>query len=233
MTEHNTGHDTGHPGNGSAEVATESVTPSMTYTRTGDSGSTTLGDESRTGKGDLRVVAYGECEEADAAVGMVIALAAGLPDDVVVLLARVQNDLVDVCADLSTPVDRQSATPALRVDAGYVERVERACDHFNAELPSLPSFAIPGGTASAALLHHARTVVRRAERAVHVALEHLGESVNPITAGYLNRLSSLLFILARGANAEHGDTLWHPGFSAQLGGVELWELPTPEGTATA
>lgn len=231
MTEHDTDYV-----DDSAEGGAESVTPSSTYTRTGDEGLTTLGNESRTGKGDLRIVAYGDCEEAGAAIGMAIALGAGLTDDVVTLLARVQNDLVDVSADLSAPIegaiDGQSATPALRLDTGYVERLERACDHFDAELPPLPSFAISGGTTTAAMLHHARTVVRRAERATQAALDHHGESVNPITGSYLNRLSSLLFILARGANAEHGDTLWLPAFTARLD-TELWEMPVQEEAETS
>lgn len=224
MTEHDTDYV-----DDSADRGAESVTPSSTYTRTGDEGSTTLGNESRTGKGDLRIVAYGDCEEAGAAIGMAIALGAGLTDNVVTLLARVQNDLVDVSADLSAPIEGtgQPATAALRLDTGYVERLERACDNFDAELPPLPSFAIAGGTTTAAMLHHARTVVRRAERTTQAALEYHGESMNPITVCYLNRLSSLLFILARGANAEHGDTLWLPGFTARLG-TELWDMPVQE-----
>lgn len=228
MTEHDTGSV-----DDSANGGAESVTPSSTYTRTGDEGSTALGNESRTGKDDPRVIAYGECEEAGAAIGMAIALGAGLPDDVVTLLARVQNDLVDVSADLSAPIGGEAATAALRIDKGYVERLERACDHFDAELPPLPSFAISGGTTTAATLHHARTVVRRAERATQAALTLHGESMNRIAAGYLNRLASLLFILARGANAEHGDTLWVPGFSTRLAGAELWEMPVPETAETS
>lgn len=203
----------------------ESVTPSVTYTRTGDDGTTTLGDGSRTTKDDLRIVAYGETEEASAAIGLAISLGTGLPDPVLVLLCRLQNDLLDLGADLCAPGDAEAGPPALRIDAGYVARLERACDHFNAELPALPSFVIPGGTTTAALLHHARTVVRRTERATTRAGQKFGDSMNPVLGAYLNRLSSLLFILARGANAEHGDTLWQPGLSTACDGYELWETP--------
>ncbi len=216
-TEHNTGAtETPDPG-------AESVTPSVTYTRTGDDGTSTLGDGSRTQKDDLRVVAYGETEEASAAIGLAISLGS-LPDPVIVLLSRLQNDLLDLGADLCAP-GGGAGSPALRIDDGYVARLERACDHFNAELPALPSFAIPGGTTTAALLHHARTVVRRAERATARARQGFGDSMNPLLGAYLNRLSSLLFILARGANAEHGDTLWQPGRSTACDGYELWETP--------
>ncbi|MQA15673.1 MAG: cob(I)yrinic acid a,c-diamide adenosyltransferase [Pseudonocardiaceae bacterium] len=223
--------DTRPAGEGSADSGAESVAPSTTYSRTGDDGSTALGDQSRTGKADLRIVAYGEYEEAGAAIGMVIALGAGLSDEVITMLARLQNDLVDVGADLCAPLEGQP-TPALRIDTGYVERLERACDHFDADLPALPAFVVPGGTATAAMLHRARAVVRRAERATQEAHQHHGEHMNSVIGGYLNRLASLLFILARGANAEHGDTLWQPGLSAQLGETELWEMPVPEPVET-
>ncbi len=222
MTEHDTA-----PNEDSAVSAIESVSPSTTYSRTGDDGSTALGDQSRTDKADLRIVAYGDCEEAGAAIGMVIAFGADMADEVVTLLVRLQNDLIDVGADLCAPVD-EAATPMLRIDAGYVERLERACDHFGAGLPALPSFVLSGGTTTAAMLHRARTVVRRAERATQTAIERYGAAMNPIPRSYLNRLATLLFILSRTANVEHGDTLWQPGFSARLGDAELWELPAQE-----
>jgi cob(I)alamin adenosyltransferase len=126
------------------------------------------------------------------------------------LLLSVQNDLFDVGADLSTPVSDAPAHPPLRITAAYTERLEAACDAANAELPALTSFVLPGGTPLAALLHTARTVVRRAERSVWALLEVDGERTNGETARYLNRLSDLLFILARAANPD-GDVLWEPG----------------------
>ncbi|HEY3894704.1 MAG TPA: cob(I)yrinic acid a,c-diamide adenosyltransferase [Pseudonocardiaceae bacterium] len=213
--------------NGTSEIpgsGTESVTPSATYTRTGDKGATTLGDGTRTSKDDLRIIAYGETEEASATIGLAISLSE-LPDPVVVLLSRVQNDLLDLGADLCVPGDAEAGSSALRINDSYLGRLERACDHFNADLPALSSFVIPGGTATSALLHHARTVVRRAERAVAQAHRELGDTVNPLLIAYLNRVSSLLFILARGANAEHGDTLWQPGLTTTCAGYELWETP--------
>lgn len=216
-------HDTG-----AAEIGdsgAESITPSATYTRTGDDGTTTLGDGTRMAKDDPRIVAYGEAEEASAVLGLVISLGSGLPDPVIVLLSRVQNDLLDLGADLCTPSDRGVGSSALRIDDGYVARLERACDCFNARLPAPRSFVIPSGTATAALLHHARTVVRRAERATARARQKFGDTMNPVLGAYLNRLSSLLFILARGANTEHGDMLWRPGLSTTCAGYELWETP--------
>lgn len=192
-------------------------------TRSGDNSTTTLSDGSRTDKADPRIVAYGEMEEVSAIMGLAISLGSDLPDALVVLLSRVQNDLLDLGTDLCTPDDGETRSSALRIDDGYVARLERACDHFNAELPALPSSVIPGGTATAALLHHARTVVRRAERATAQARQEFGDTINPMLGAYLNRLSSLLLILARAANAEHGDTLWQPGLSTTCD--ELWETP--------
>lgn len=186
------------------------------YTRTGDDGTTTLGDLSRTRKTDVRLAAYADIDEASSAIGVVLALAGGqLDDEVSALLLRVQNDLYDVGADLCTPLAAEPAHPPLRITPGYVADLERACDRYNAELPPLRSFVLPGGTPAAALLHVARTVARRAERSVWAALEaHGGEpegGVNPVAATYLNRLSDLLFILCRHANRETGDVTWTPG----------------------
>ncbi|MYW67635.1 cob(I)yrinic acid a,c-diamide adenosyltransferase [Streptomyces sp. SID8379] len=180
------------------------------YTRTGDKGSTALGDMSRTAKTDLRISAYADANEANAVIGTAIALG-GLDGEVVKVLTRVQNDLFDVGADLSTPVVAEPEFPPLRVEQFYVDKLEADCDRFNAELEKLRSFILPGGTAGAALLHQACTVVRRAERSTWAALEVHGETMNPLTATYLNRLSDLLFILARTANKEVGDVLWVPG----------------------
>jgi len=135
----------------------------------------------------------------------------GLPDEVNVLLIRIQNELFDVGADLCNPVVAQPAYPPLRIDERYVTGLEQACDAYNESLPTLRSFVLPGGTRGSALLHVARTVVRRAERTTWAALEVHGETMNALTARYLNRLSDLLFILARVANEPAGDLLWKPG----------------------
>ena len=189
------------------------------YTRTGDDGTTALGDLSRTRKTDPRLAAYADANEANAAIGL--ALASGdLPDDVRAVLGRVQNDLFDVGADLSTPLQARYEYPPLRVQAPWVDELEADCDHYLGRLEKLRSFILPGGTAGAAHLHVALTVVRRAERSVWAAVEAYGTEpgsargeggVNPLTATYLNRLSDLLFVLARCANLPGGDVLWQPG----------------------
>jgi cob(I)alamin adenosyltransferase len=180
------------------------------YTRTGDQGTTALGDMSRVAKTDVRISAYADTNEANAAIGTAIALGA-LPEDVVKVLTRVQNDLFDVGADLCTPVVENPEFPPLRVEQFYIDKLESDCDDFNGRLEKLRSFILPGGTPGAALLHQACTVVRRAERSTWSALEAHGEVMTPLTATYLNRLSDLLFILARTANKETGDVLWVPG----------------------
>ncbi|MFJ9375701.1 cob(I)yrinic acid a,c-diamide adenosyltransferase [Streptomyces sp. NPDC101455] len=180
------------------------------YTRTGDQGTTALGDMSRVAKTDVRISAYADTNEANAAIGTAIALGA-LPEDIVKVLTRVQNDLFDVGADLCTPVVETPEFPPLRVEQFYIDKLESDCDHFNEQLEKLRSFILPGGTPGAALLHQACTVVRRAERSTWAALEVHAEVMNPLTATYLNRLSDLLFILARTANKEAGDVLWVPG----------------------
>ncbi|MFD6532575.1 cob(I)yrinic acid a,c-diamide adenosyltransferase [Streptomyces sp. NPDC060184] len=180
------------------------------YTRTGDTGTTALGDMSRTAKTDLRISAYADANEANAVIGTAVALGQ-LSEDVVKVLVRVQNDLFDVGADLSTPVVENPKYPPLRVEQSYVDKLEADCDRFLEDLEKLRSFILPGGTLGAALLHQACTVVRRAERSTWAALEVHGEVMNPLTATYLNRLSDLLFILARTANKEVGDVLWVPG----------------------
>ncbi|GAA4508969.1 cob(I)yrinic acid a,c-diamide adenosyltransferase [Actinoallomurus oryzae] len=185
------------------------VVLSKIYTRTGDDGTTNLGDMSRTGKTDPRLVAYADVDEANSAIGAAIALG-HLPDAVAAVLRRVQNELFDVGADLCTPVVENPEFPPLRVTEEYVTRLEAACDEHNEGLPTLRSFILPGGTPGGALLHVARTVVRRAERSTWAALETHAD-MNPLTARYLNRLSDLLFILGRIANIETGDILWKPG----------------------
>lgn len=180
------------------------------YTRTGDQGTTNLGDMSRVPKTDPRIAAYADANEANAAIGAAIALG-DLPEDVKKVLTRIQNDLFDVGADLSTPVKENPEYPPLRVEQPYIDRLEKDCDTFNDRLPKLRSFILPGGTPGAALLHQACTVTRRAERSTWTALETHAETMNPLTATYLNRLSDLLFILARTANGAAGDVLWVPG----------------------
>jgi cob(I)alamin adenosyltransferase len=180
------------------------------YTKTGDDGTTNLGDFSRTAKTDPRLVAYADVDEANSAIGLALALG-DLPVDVAGLLTRVQHDMFDVGADLCTPFVAEPERERLRVEDSYIERLEQACDEYNDRLTKLRSFILPGGTPGAALLHVARTVARRAERSAWAAIEIYGDSVNPLTAKYLNRLSDLLFILARSANSERGDVLWQPG----------------------
>ncbi|CAA9269658.1 MAG: ATP:Cob(I)alamin adenosyltransferase [uncultured Blastococcus sp.] len=179
------------------------------YTKTGDAGQTHLGDMSRVSKTDPRLAAYADVDEANSAIGTALALDA--PDAAVAdLLRSIQNDLFDVGADLSTPIAQDPEYPPLRITPAYTERLEAACDEYNAGLPKLASFILPGGTPAAALLHQARVVARRAERSVWALLEVDGERTNAETARYLNRLSDLLFILSRVANPG-GDVLWEPG----------------------
>ncbi len=180
------------------------------YTRTGDDGSTRLGDMSKTHKTDSRVVAYGDVNEANANIGVAIAIG-GLVDDLVRLLTQVQNDMFDVGADFATPVVENPEFPPLRVTQDYVDRLEGWCDEYNEQLEKLRSFILPGGTPAAALLHVACTTTRRAERSAWTAYAEHGESMNPLAIKYLNRLSDLLFILARHANLDRGDVLWQPG----------------------
>lgn len=180
------------------------------YTRTGDGGQTRLGDMSLTTKNDLRLRAYADVDEANAHIGVALA-AGGLEDQVVAVLTTVQNDLFDVGADFCTPVVENPEFPPLRIEQAYVDRLEGWCDEFNADLPKLRSFILNGGTPGAAHLHVARTVVRRAERAAWAAWDEHEATMNVLAIKYLNRLSDLLFILARHANRAEGDVLWKPG----------------------
>lgn len=179
------------------------------YTRTGDDGTTGLADFTRIAKTDLRLAALADCDEVNAALGVVLALGNPSPK-VYVVVSRVQNELFDLGADLATPVSQDAPHPALRITADYVDRLEADCDLLNAPLPTLDSFILPGGTPAAALLHVARTITRRAERAVWALIEVDPDRTNPLAASYLNRLSDLLFIAARAANP-HGDVKWVPG----------------------
>ncbi len=184
------------------------------YTRTGDDGTTALGDFSRVRKTDSRLEAYADVDEANSAIGVVLALS-DVAEPVAEVLRTVQNDLFDVGADLCTPVVESPQVEPLRVDETYVTWLEEQCDAFKADLPALRSFILPGGTPAAALLHVARTTVRRAERATWAALYDHGEDMNALPATYLNRLSDLLFILCRYANRSDdgtvADVLWQPG----------------------
>jgi len=184
----------------------EPVRLTKIYTRGGDAGETSLGDGSRVSKLDGRIEAFGTVDELNAALGVV--LAGDVPDELRGVLARVQNELFDVGADLSVPA---AVEGRLRVDQSLVDRLEHDCDRFNADLPELRSFVLPGGTEAAARLHVGRTICRRAERDVlRAAKEH---ELGPLVAVYLNRLSDLLFVLARAANALAGqdEPLWKPG----------------------
>ncbi|HEX2302060.1 MAG TPA: cob(I)yrinic acid a,c-diamide adenosyltransferase [Gaiella sp.] len=184
----------------------EPVRLTRIYTRGGDTGETSLGDGSRVPKVDARIEAFGTVDEVNAALGVV--LAGEVPPEIRPVLERVQNELFDVGADLSVPAQVEGR---LRVEQSMVDRLEEDCDRVNAELPELRSFVLPGGSKAASGLHVARTVCRRAEReTLRAAREH---ELGPLVAVYLNRLSDLLFILARSANAldGHDEPLWKPG----------------------
>jgi cob(I)alamin adenosyltransferase len=184
----------------------EPVRLTRIYTRGGDKGETSLGDGSRVPKTDPRVVAYGAVDELNSALGLV--LAADLDPELRVPLGRIQNDLFDLGADLSVPF--AEGDDRLRVQQAQVDELEALCDHFNEPLPALKSFVLPGGTEVAARIHLARTICRRAEiESVRI------DAVNPLALTYLNRLSDLLFILARTANASaaEAEPLWKPGDS--------------------
>ena len=156
------------------------------------------------------MTAIGEVDEANSAIGVAITFGE-LPAGIATLLARVQNEMFDVGADLATPVIQSPPYPPLRIDEAYITRLESECDAYNSGLPTLRSFLLPGGSPGSTLLHVARTVTRRAERSAWAAAGEHGDSVSPLPARYLNRLSDLLFILSRVSNAGHGDVLWKPG----------------------
>jgi len=179
------------------------------YTKTGDTGTTGLGDFSRVSKTDPRIAAYADVDEANAALGVALALGDPAPE-VRAVLTVVQNDLFDVGADFCNPIVPEPAYPPLRITEAYLTRLEQWCDEFNEDLPKLDSFILPGGTPAAALLHIARTVTRRAERSAWALMEVDAERTNELAVKYLNRLSDLLFILGRVANPD-GDVKWVPG----------------------
>ncbi|CAB1043579.1 ATP:cob(I)alamin adenosyltransferase [Corynebacterium diphtheriae] len=181
------------------------------YTRTGDDGTTALSDFSRVSKNDPRLAAYAECDELNASIGQALALTT-LPEEVVTVLKRVQNELFDAGADLSTPIQENPKYPPLRIEQSYIDALEADCDRFNEQLEALNSFILPGGTPGAAMLHVARTIARRAERAAWAAVEAVPETTSVLPARYLNRLSDLLFIMSRLAN-DSNDVKWVPGGS--------------------
>jgi cob(I)alamin adenosyltransferase len=189
-----------------ARARDEPVRLTRIYTRGGDAGETSLGDGSRVSKLDPRIVAYGTVDELNSALGVV--LTGGVPPELRAVLERLQNELFDLGADLSVPAEVEGR---LRVEQPLVDRLEADCDRFNADLPELSSFVLPGGSATAAGLHVARTICRRAEREAIAASGSV--EVSPLVVVYLNRLSDLLFILARAANAlsGHDEPLWKPG----------------------
>ena len=178
------------------------------YTKTGDDGTTSLGDNSRTSKNDPRLEAFATVDEANSNIGLVVSTTQG---EIAEILIVIQNDLFDVGADLCTPVIDNPEYPPLRITEEQITWLETMIDKYNESLSSLQSFVLPSGTQTSAHLHIARTVVRRAERETWKAIHQFGSGVNPLTAKYLNRLSDLLFVLARWSNKEIGDTLWVPG----------------------
>jgi cob(I)alamin adenosyltransferase len=181
------------------------------YTRGGDSGETSLGNGARVAKSSTRVASYGDVDEANSILGIVRLYTEG-PEDA--LLARIQNDLFDLGADLCTPIEEDPKYPPLRITAGQVDWLEAQIDRMNEDLPALSSFILPGGSPAAAFLHQARTVVRRAERLLVTLLAEPDEAVNRLALMYLNRLSDLLFVLSRYVNGKGaGDVLWVPGAS--------------------
>jgi cob(I)alamin adenosyltransferase len=181
------------------------------YTRTGDDGSTALGSGERRPKFDLRIAAYGTVDETNAAIG-IARLHLGSEAEVDAILARVQNDLFDLGADLAVPGQGGGDRPRLRITDGQVDRLEADIDKLNAELSPLKSFVLPGGVPAAAHLHLARTVCRRAERHVVELAARKDEQVSAPAVRYLNRLSDLLFVAARYVNGRGSrDVLWVPG----------------------
>ena len=198
------------------------------YTRTGDEGMTGLSNFSRVRKTDPRIEAYADVDEANSAIGVAVSLAHGeFDEDTLHLLSQIQNDLFDLGADLSNPLNEHYEFEPLRVDAIWIDALEAAIDKYNADLAKLDSFILPGGSGLAAGLHLARTVVRRAERATWHAIEqhgtepgkkgHTEGGINVLAAKYLNRLSDLLFVLARYANIKHGgDVKWVPAANRRV-----------------
>jgi cob(I)alamin adenosyltransferase len=179
------------------------------YTKTGDKGLTSLGNFQRIQKTDPRVRAMSSVDELNAHIGLV--LLQEVTPQVRKLLDDIQNDLFDLGADLCTPVEKEPEVPPLRIEQGRIEWLEKTIDQYNKNLSKLRSFILPAGTRLSSHLHVCRTITRRAELDAWVAYEEFGDAMNVLTTTYLNRLSDLMFVLARGANKEFGEVLWVPG----------------------
>lgn len=179
------------------------------YGRESDLGRTELGDVGEVSKGDIRLEAFADVEEANTALGHALAVG-GYGNEVAQTLTALQNDLFDLSADLMAPADQDLDPEPVRIEEAHITWVDRGTAHYKTELTPVDGFVIPGGTMAASLLYQARIAVRRAERTVIKAIEQHPEEINPLTARYLNSASSLLFALARAHNKEHGDLVWHP-----------------------
>lgn len=177
------------------------------YTREGDDGTTALGDIGPVGKDDVRLAAYADCGEANAAIGVALAMSA-LPVHVVTALSSIQHDLFDLVNGIGHPGG--PGVSEAHLTEAHIERLEGLCDHYSADLEIVDGYVLPGGTVTSALLYQAWSIVRRAERTTWAAHSAYPDDVSLLPARYLNRLSNLLFVLARAANAEHGDTMWYP-----------------------
>jgi cob(I)alamin adenosyltransferase len=183
-----------------------------------DPGKTALADGREVSKGDARLVAVAHCEDATASVGIALAHGASLADESILLLGGVLNDLLDVADDLSTPVGGRTAREPVRIDEGYLARADRLRTHYEEQLPPVSQRVVPGGgSATGALVHKARSAVLVAERAAWAAYDAHGATMNVRAPEYLGAVAELLFVLARTANAEHGDMEWQPGLSAAEG----------------
>ena len=191
-----------------SDAVGESASEPEYQMRVGDDGRTILGRHGNVQKFDPLVVAWGDCDEANAAISVALAVS-GFSIDLTSTLASVQNDLFDLVSDLAVPLNDPEPAPA-RIHAAHVVRLERAIEHFTKETPEPEGHVLPVGTVPAATLYQARSVVRRAERSVWMAIDAHPGIVNVLAARYLNRLSTLLFAMARGANVEHGDVYWEP-----------------------
>jgi cob(I)alamin adenosyltransferase len=198
------------------------MTSSTHHGRESDLGQTVFGDVGEVPKDDIRVEACAACEEANTAIGHALA-SGGYDPDVARTLTSLQNDLLDLAADLSVPTGERREADPVRIVGDHVAWVDRAVEHFREGLPEVDGFVLPGGTLAASLLYQARLAVRRAERIVVRARHQHAEEINPLTVGYLNSVSSLLFALARRHNVEHGDMTWRP----------LASVTPPEGAQAA
>lgn len=187
----------------------ESHMSATRYGREGDLGRTELGDVGQVSKGDIRLEAFAEVEEANTVIGHALSMG-GYDNEVSQTLTGLQNDLFDLAADLLAPMDQKLDPEPVRIEEAHLAWVERATAHYRTHLEPVDGFVVPGGTVAASLLFQARIAVRRAERALIKAMEQHPEVLNGLTARYLNSVSSLLFVLARSHNLEHGDLIWRP-----------------------